>query len=152
MFAPPVMSPLAQPMPGSMSVDRANTPQRQRSLSWRADAGLPPPPSEIDQFHNLHHALIPSNPFEHSSPAYDTHFGDQENDNQAMPMNAVAKHPKLKLKIVLASNIFEADGSISGALEVTSSTSQRLRLGEIAVELEAFEGESAMLSTPWINF
>lgn len=80
-----------------------------------------------------------------SSPRtpYDTHFGEQDSDHHALPMNTVAKHPKLKLKILLASNIFEADGSISGALEVTSSTSQRLRLGEIAVELEAFEGERA---------
>lgn len=56
-------------------------------------------------------------------------------------MNAVNKHPKLSLKIVLASTIFEAGGTISGRIEIASSTSQRLRLGEIAVELEAFEGE-----------
>jgi len=141
MFAPPVMSPSATPMP---TMDRGYTPQRQRSLSWRAEAGLPPPPSEIDQYQDLHNALIPSTPFGHTPSSYDTHFGCQnEEDSHAMPMNTVAKHPKLKLKIIFGSNIFEADGNISGALEVTSSTSQRLRLGEIAVELEAFEGESA---------
>jgi hypothetical protein len=138
MFAPPLMSPSATPMP---MVDRGYTPQRQRSLSWRAEAGLPPPPSEIDQYQDLHNALVPSSPFGQSPSAYDAHFGGQDENHQQMPMNTVAKHPKLKLKIILASNIFEADGNISGALEVTSSTSQRLRLGEIAVELEAFEGE-----------
>jgi hypothetical protein len=129
---------MSPPMPSISS--RAYTPQRQRSLSWRSEAGLPPPPSEIDQYQNLHNALVYSGSIDHAQSAYDAQFGDQERDAQAMPMNAVAKHPKLKLKILLANNIFEADTYISGALEVTSSTSQRLRLGEIAVELEAFEG------------
>lgn len=56
-------------------------------------------------------------------------------------MNSVSKHPKLKLDVILTSNTFEAGGNIDGRLEITSATSQRLRLGEIAVELEGVEGE-----------
>lgn len=75
-----------------------------------------------------------------TSPSmHDSSFGAQ-GDNEQMPMNAVSKHPKLKLRLLLASNVFEAGGTVSGHLELTSSTSQRLRIGEIAVELEAFEG------------
>lgn len=69
-------------------------------------------------------------------------FGGQDDAMDAMPMHAVTKHPKLKLKITLENALYEAGGSISGSLEITSSTSQRLRLGEIAIELEAFEGKS----------
>lgn len=69
---------------------------------------------------------------------YESNFGT-EGDSDQMPMNAVSKHPKLKLRLLLASNVFEAGGTVSGHLELTSSTSQRLRIGEIAVELEAFE-------------
>ncbi|UZJ54794.1 hypothetical protein CBS101457_004114 [Exobasidium rhododendri] len=137
MFAPPVMSPSMSPM---LRSNTSFSPPLQRSLSWRAEVGLPPPPSEIDQYHDLQHALVPSSSFGHSLSPYSITTGSEEEDaSQAMPMNAVAKHPKLKLKILLGKNIFEADGSISGALEVTSSTGQRLRLGEIAVEMEAFE-------------
>ena len=56
-----------------------------------------------------------------------------------MPMNSVSKHPKLKLDLVLNSTVFEAGGTISGKLELTCTTSQKLRLGEISVELEGIE-------------
>jgi hypothetical protein len=139
MFAPPVMSPALDLRPAT---DRAYTPQPHRSLSWNLQAGLPPPPSEIDQYQDLDRALVHSAPLRRTPSPYDSLVDpDSEVDTYAMPMNATSKHPKLKLKIVLAHSVFEADGSISGALEVTSSTSQRLRLGEIAIELEASEGE-----------
>jgi hypothetical protein len=111
-------------------------------MSWR-EAGLPPPPSEIDRYQDMHHALITSStPHRGVSPSpYEMQFGGQGDALEAMPMNTVTKHPKLKLKIVLDSALYEAGGSISGSLEIISSTSQRLRLGEIAIELEAFEGE-----------
>jgi hypothetical protein len=114
--------------------------ERRPSMSWRPEVGLPPPPSEIDRYQNLHHALVPSSTsYRGSSPSsYDLQFGGEVGPSEAM--NTVTKHPKLKLKIVLSSSLYEAGGSISGSLEVTSSTSQRLRLGEIAIELEAFEG------------
>ena len=54
-------------------------------------------------------------------------------------MNMVTKHPKVKIDVVLSSNIFEAGAAISGKVELTCTTSQRLRLGQIAVELEAVE-------------
>ncbi|KDN39529.1 hypothetical protein K437DRAFT_227928, partial [Tilletiaria anomala UBC 951] len=54
-------------------------------------------------------------------------------------MNTVNKHPKVKLELILNSNIYEAGGSISGRLEMACATSQRLRIGEIAVELEGIE-------------
>ena len=56
-------------------------------------------------------------------------------------MNTVIKHPKVKLDIVLNSNIYEAGGTISGRLDLSCGSSQKLRLGEIAVELEGLEGE-----------
>ncbi len=51
----------------------------------------------------------------------------------------VTKHPKVKVDIVLSSNVFEAGGTLSGKVELTCTTSQRLRLGQIAIELEAVE-------------
>lgn len=56
-------------------------------------------------------------------------------------MNAVSKHPKVKLDVILNSPIFEAGGAITGRIELTCATGQKLRLGDIAVELEGFEGE-----------
>lgn len=70
---------------------------------------------------------------------------EQEHDfgrNDANNIHAVTKHPRIKMKIILASSVFEAGGNVSGILELSSSTRQRLRLGEIAIELEAFEGKS----------
>ncbi|PWY99072.1 hypothetical protein BCV70DRAFT_163542 [Testicularia cyperi] len=132
---------------------------RSNSFSWKHELGLPPPPSEIDSFgDSLNHALIPHTPHQHRSrsrsPApsrtptrYDLEFGDDGGalEGRDLPtrtsghMNMVTKHPKLKVEIVLNSTIFEAGGTISGKLELTCTTSQRLRLGEIAVELEAVE-------------
>lgn len=117
--------------------------ERHPSMSWRSGIGLPPPPAEIDRYQNLHHALVPSSaPQRYSSPSlYDMQFGGEEDGASEAMTNTVTKHPKLKLKIVLSGSLHEAGGSISGSLEITCSTSQRLRLGEIAIELEAFEGE-----------
>ncbi|EPQ27519.1 uncharacterized protein PFL1_05057 [Pseudozyma flocculosa PF-1] len=144
---------------------------RHNSYSWRPDAGLPPPPSQIDDLgDDLAHRLIPSpahhhhqhqhqhhhshhtaphrsrsrSPAPHSPSRYDLEFGHHDDssthhDSSPMPLNSVSKHPKLKLEVVLASNIYEAGGTISGRLEITCSTSQKLRLGEIAVELEGIE-------------
>ncbi|PWN44010.1 hypothetical protein IE81DRAFT_321662 [Ceraceosorus guamensis] len=134
---------------------------RRRSLSWRAEAGLPPPPSEIDNYVDISRAMYSPNapPPEGRRPlsrSAQKTYADVEREQEAYarangsgqaetkwhdaaPMNAVSKHPKLQLKLVLASNVFEAGGAISGHLELTCSTGQRLRLGELAVELEAFE-------------
>ncbi|CEH16874.1 hypothetical protein CBOM_02966 [Ceraceosorus bombacis] len=133
---------------------------RRRSLSWRAEAGLPPPPSEIDNYADISRAMYsPHAPppdgrplsrsaqktyadVEREQEAYARANGSGQAETKwhdAAPMNAVSKHPKLQLKLVLASNVFEAGGAISGHLELTCSTGQRLRLGELAVELEAFE-------------
>ncbi|PWN36394.1 uncharacterized protein FA14DRAFT_54751 [Meira miltonrushii] len=141
MFAPQVMSPAPLPnqqmspympqspmmmdMPIQTGQQDISGVRRSNSFSWRAEAGLPPPPSEIDQFPEIQRHMIPQNGIQSST--------------DAMPMHAVTKHPKLKLRILLAKSIFEAGETVSGMLEITSSTSQRLRLGEIAVELEAFE-------------
>uniref|UniRef100_V5GGW0 Arrestin C-terminal-like domain-containing protein n=1 Tax=Kalmanozyma brasiliensis (strain GHG001) TaxID=1365824 RepID=V5GGW0_KALBG len=51
----------------------------------------------------------------------------------------VTKHPKVKIDVILSSNVFEAGGAITGKVELTCTTGQRLRLGHIAVELEAVE-------------
>lgn len=141
MFAPQVMSPAALPnqpmspympqspmmvdMPIQMAQQDIPGVRRSNSFSWRAEAGLPPPPSEIDQFPEIQRHMVAQNGMQSST--------------DAMPMHAVTKHPKLKLRILLAKSIFEAGETVSGMLEITSSTSQRLRLGEIAMELEAFE-------------
>lgn len=57
-------------------------------------------------------------------------------------MNTVSRHPKVKLDVFLNSSLFQAGGAITGRLELTSATSQKLRLGDIAVELEGIEGEN----------
>lgn len=54
-------------------------------------------------------------------------------------MNTISKHPKVKLEVFLNSACFQAGAAISGTIQVTSATSHHLRLGDIAVELEAFE-------------
>lgn len=57
-------------------------------------------------------------------------------------MLTVSKHSKVKLEVKLDSRCFEAGGAITGRIELTSATSQKLRLGDIAVELEGIEGET----------
>lgn len=112
----------------------AISPQLQRSSSYQ-----PNDARRLEHFAHDGYAPTPS--------AYDMRFGDSEDTDANLVTNAVTKHPKVKLKIILSDHQFEAGGSISGALEITSSTSQRLRLGEIAVELEAFEGTSINVSS-----
>ena len=56
-------------------------------------------------------------------------------------MSVVARHPKVSVRVVLQSAVFEAGASIAGQLELSCATGTRLRLGEIAVELEGREGE-----------
>lgn len=162
MFAPPIPAPYAHgSRPSSAAGHHPHSPAstapatpfdvprghgRRSSQSWSHSTSLPPPPSEIDKYADISSALITS-----ASPSkYDMEFGTgltagldagHDGDRKQLPMNAVSKHPKLKLEVVLTSNVFEAGGSISGRLEVTSSTSKGLRLGELAVELEGIEGE-----------
>ncbi|GAC76057.1 hypothetical protein PANT_19d00091 [Moesziomyces antarcticus T-34] len=128
--------------------------QRSSSFSWKPELGLPPPPSQIDALgDSIQHALVPHRPASRArsvSPAtrvpsrYDLEFGGLEDptehrDRTQDHMNMVTKHPKVKIDIVLSSNVFEAGGTLSGKVELTCTTSQRLRLGQIAIELEAVE-------------
>lgn len=144
MFAPPM-----RPTSAASNHHQQAYPQhpqhaqltRRRSQSWDQNQGLPPPPSQIDNY-DLSNALLNNN-HNHRHPQYSDL--DQsllsDRDTRQLPMNSVSKHPKLKLDVILTSNTFEAGGNIDGRLEITSATSQRLRLGEIAVELEGVEGE-----------
>ncbi|SPO24482.1 uncharacterized protein UTRI_03751 [Ustilago trichophora] len=164
MFAPPSrpassaghIYPHQQPydMPRS-PLPQENRLSRSNSFSWKHELGLPPPPSQIDALgDSLDQALIPHNrpasrarsvsPAVRSPSRYDLEFGGLEDpaeqrDRTQDHMNMVTKHPKVKIDVVLSSNIFEAGGTISGKVELTCTTSQRLRLGHIAIELEAVE-------------
>ena len=51
-----------------------------------------------------------------------------------------AKCSKLKIRIFFDSTIFQAGGTLFGRMEVTATSSRSLKLGEIAVELAAYEG------------
>ncbi|KAG0018205.1 hypothetical protein BGZ80_007455, partial [Entomortierella chlamydospora] len=56
------------------------------------------------------------------------------------PMGAQpAKCSKLKIRIFYDSTIFQAGGNLFGRMEVTATSSRSLKLGEIAVELAAYE-------------
>ncbi|KAJ1581570.1 hypothetical protein NDA11_005920 [Ustilago hordei] len=144
-----VYDPSRSPMPQEQRLHRSN------SFSWKHELGLPPLPSEIDALgDSLDHALVP-----HMRPAsraralspavrppsrYDPEFGGLEDpaeqrDRTQDHVNMVTKHPKVKVDVVLSSNIFEAGAMVSGKVELTCTTSQRLRLGQIAIELEAVE-------------
>lgn len=161
MFAPP--SPHPSSRPTSAAAHHAHSHQQQyehhlprsNSFAWKPELGLPPPPSEIDAFgDSLDHAFVhhsrPASRAHSTSPAaripsrYDLEFGGLEDptehrDRMQDHMNMVTKHPKVKIDVVLSSSIFEAGAAISGKVELTCTTSQRLRLGQIAVELEAVE-------------
>ncbi|KAG0301143.1 hypothetical protein BGZ98_008595 [Dissophora globulifera] len=50
-----------------------------------------------------------------------------------------AKCSKLKIRIFFDSTIFQAGGNLFGRMEVTATSSRSLKLGEIAVELAAYE-------------
>ncbi|KAF9090160.1 hypothetical protein BGX29_011625 [Mortierella sp. GBA35] len=52
---------------------------------------------------------------------------------------APAKCSKLKIRIYFDSTIFQAGGNLFGRMEVTATSSRSLKLGEIAVELAAYE-------------
>ncbi|SPO23722.1 uncharacterized protein UTRI_03751_B [Ustilago trichophora] len=169
MFAPPSPIPASRPasaaghsyhhqqpydMPRS-PLQHENRLHRSNSFSWKHELGLPPPPSEIDALgDSLHQALVPHNrpasrarsvsPAVRAPSRYDLEFGGLEDpaeqrDRTQDHMNMVTKHPKVKIDVVLSSNVFEAGASISGKVELTCTTSQRLRLGHIAIELEAVE-------------
>ncbi|KAL9936474.1 hypothetical protein V8E36_004542 [Tilletia maclaganii] len=64
---------------------------------------------------------------------------DLAEDRSSMPMNAVTKHPKIRLQLNLGADAFEAGGMVHGRMEVASLTGRGMRIGEIAVELEAAE-------------
>lgn len=51
-----------------------------------------------------------------------------------------AKCSKLKIRIFFDSTIFQAGGNLFGRMEVTATSTRSLKLGEIAVELAAYEG------------
>lgn len=158
MFAPPMRPNSAasqhpqynhQPSQPHHQHQQAPSLSRRRSLSWdQQQGGLPPPPSEIDHYDLSRHLIAsPSNRNislpNHNHGGYQDLEPSSERDTRQLPMNSVSKHPKLKLEVILSSTVFEAGGQIDGRLEITSATSQRLRLGEIAVELEGVEGGSA---------
>ncbi|KAG0336279.1 hypothetical protein BG004_008123 [Podila humilis] len=50
-----------------------------------------------------------------------------------------AKCSKLKIRIFFDSTIFQAGGNLFGRMEITASSSRSLKLGEISVELAAYE-------------
>ncbi|KAG9072617.1 hypothetical protein KI688_000388 [Linnemannia hyalina] len=50
-----------------------------------------------------------------------------------------AKCSKLKIRIYFDSTLFQAGGTLFGRMEVTATSSRSLKLGEIAVELAAYE-------------
>lgn len=147
--AGPAPAPPRSVTPGAV-FERDGGLVRRNSLSWDRDAaGLPPPPSEIDHYGDISNALISSHAAHtrnarHSSDQLSGMNAGLDHDVRAdraqSHMNTVHKHPKVRLELVLNKDTFQAGGSISGRLELSSATSQRLRLGEVAVELEGIEG------------
>lgn len=64
---------------------------------------------------------------------------EQANINFKPTTTAVTKISKLKLHVLLDSTIYTAGGILTGRLALTSSTARSIKLGEISVELTAFE-------------
>jgi hypothetical protein len=64
---------------------------------------------------------------------------EQANINFKPTTTAVTKISKLKLHVLLDSTIYTAGGVLTGRLSLTSSTARSIKLGEISVELTAFE-------------
>ncbi|CAD6886767.1 unnamed protein product [Tilletia controversa] len=96
----------------------------------------PPSPHMHGQFPNeLLRSTSPAVGPDHRLPAAADFVGDQ----RSMPMDAVTKHPKLRLQLTLGADCFEAGGAVHGRMEVCSLTGKGMRIGEIAVELEAAE-------------
>lgn len=55
-------------------------------------------------------------------------------------MQTVARHSKVRVDVLLDETAWVAGQAITGQVEMTTSASHGLRLGQIAVELDAFEG------------
>ncbi len=109
-----------------------------------------PPHQNYHEYPALHHA---------HSPAVEAGLDyDERSQRVQQHMNTVLKHPKVKLELILTGGsrsayeeqedgrqqqqpIYEAGERITGRLELSCAASQKLRLGEIAVELEGSEGE-----------
>ncbi|GBB99550.1 hypothetical protein RclHR1_03560005 [Rhizophagus clarus] len=64
---------------------------------------------------------------------------EQANINFKPTTTAVTKINKLKLHVSLDSTIYTAGGILTGRLSLTSSTARSIKLGEISVELTAYE-------------
>lgn len=55
-----------------------------------------------------------------------------------------AKCPKLKLHVVLDSQVYIAGSKLTGRLEIVSLSSSKLQLGEISVRLAGVEGVACL--------
>ncbi|CAG8441178.1 13238_t:CDS:2 [Acaulospora morrowiae] len=64
---------------------------------------------------------------------------DHANINFKPTATAISKVTKLKLHVSLDSTIYTAGGILTGRLELVSTTSRSLKLGEISCELTAYE-------------
>jgi len=64
---------------------------------------------------------------------------EQANINFKPTTTAVTKISKLKLHVLLDSTVYTAGGLLTGRLALTSSSARTLKLGEISVELTAYE-------------
>ncbi|CAG8586625.1 7268_t:CDS:2 [Funneliformis mosseae] len=64
---------------------------------------------------------------------------EQANINFKPTTTAISKISKLKLHVLLDSTIYTAGGLLTGRIVLTSSSARSLKLGEISVELTAYE-------------
>ncbi|CAI2169112.1 5439_t:CDS:2 [Funneliformis geosporum] len=64
---------------------------------------------------------------------------EQANINFKPTTTAITKISKLKLHVLLDSTIYTAGGLLTGRIVLTSSSARSLKLGEISVELTAYE-------------
>ncbi|GJJ70955.1 hypothetical protein EMPS_03305 [Entomortierella parvispora] len=111
----------------------------------------------IDQHYEEHHQAVlpkmpPVLPPPGSTPGSGSGFvsGIEAVANSALTLaNNIAFRPlttaqpakcsKLKIRIFFDSTIFQAGGNLFGRMEITATSSRSLKLGEIAVELAAYE-------------
>jgi hypothetical protein len=56
-------------------------------------------------------------------------------------------HPKLKLRLYLDARYFIAGSTLFGRMEIVSAHSSSLHIGEISVELTAYEGPGGCLDS-----
>jgi hypothetical protein len=77
---------------------------------------------------------------------------EQANINFKPNTTAVTKISKLKLHVLLDSTIYTAGGILTGRLVLTSSSGRSLKLGEISVELTAYEELSVKDNTASQSF